>query len=374
MPLEKTLLARALRHGFQQADKLRCAYGGFLDAFGLGPIRTPSRILREELGLRLRAFGGVSGSPAILIVPAPIKRAYIWDLEPEASVVRRLVEHGLRVYLAEWTDESAVSSFGLDHYADRLMLACVDVVADDTAQKQVVLVGHSLGGTLAAIFAALHRKRVRALVLLEAPTHFRGAAGAFAPLVATTPARAFRDTFVSVPGSLLSVASAVALPASFVAARWLDALAVAGNGPALLTHLRVERWTYDEFALPGRLFEEVVELLYREDRFIAGTLIVGGRKATAQALDMPLLSVFRPNSVVVPPQTMLLLHATATNPRNRLIRYDGEPGVALQHVGVLVGREAHRRIWPEVLRWIGDCRERDRRSRVGILRQSRTPK
>jgi hypothetical protein len=40
----------------------------------------------------------------------------------------------------------------------------------------------------------------------------------------------------------------------------------------LAAHLGVERWTYDEFPMPGRLFEEVLELLYREDRLMKGVL------------------------------------------------------------------------------------------------------
>jgi hypothetical protein len=31
------------------------------------------------------------------------------------------------------------------------------------------------------------------------------------------------------------------------------------------THVRVQRWMLDEFAMPGRLFEDVVQRLYRRD-------------------------------------------------------------------------------------------------------------
>ncbi|HKW54989.1 MAG TPA: alpha/beta fold hydrolase, partial [Stellaceae bacterium] len=342
--------------GFERADECRRGYGAVLDALGCGAIRTPSRILCEEAGLRLHAFGGAAASPALLILPAPIKRAYIWDLAPDVSVVRRCLAQGLRVFLAEWTDD-APADFGLEHYADRLPLAAIAAIAGEAGGQRVMLAGHSLGGTLAAIFAALHPRRVRALVLLESPLRFGPAAGAFAPLVATTPARPIRDLFGAVPGSFLDAASAAAAPESFIAARWRDAVATAGDRPGRLTRLRVERWTCDEFALPGRLFEAVVELLYREDRFMAGRLTVGGRKATPQALAMPILGTFRPKSRIVPPATILPLRDVARHPRNRLTRYDGEHGVALQHVGILVGRKAHAETWPEILDWIDRCGE-----------------
>ena len=351
MRLGEIPLPRALRDGFARSDQLRRACGAFLDTLGLGAVRTASRILHEEPGLRLHALGGSAAAPILLILPAPIKRAYVWDLVPEVSVVRRCLAHGLRVYLVEWT-EQAPADFGLERYADRLPLAALDAIAVETGRRRVVLAGHSLGGTLATIFAALHPRRVRALVLLETPLSFGAAAGAFARRVAATPVRSIRELFAAVPGSILDVASVGAAPASFVGARWLDWMATAGDPPRRLTHLRIERWICDEFALPGRLFEEVVELLYREDRFIAGRLAIAGRKAAPRALDMPILSTVRPKSRVVPPASIVPLHEAARHPRNRLVRYDGEDGVALQHVGILVGRKAHAEVWPEILKWI----------------------
>jgi len=46
------------------------------------------------------------------------------------------------------------------------------------------------------------------------------------------------------------------------------------------------------------------------------------------------------------------LHDIAPSRRQRLLRYHGDRGVSLQHVGVLVGTTAHRLIWPVILRWI----------------------
>ncbi len=338
-----------LRHALRQADRMRRGQGDFLDALGLGPAPTPSRIALRLPGVRLRAYAGGAAAPVLLIVPAPIKRAYIWDLAPPVSVIGRCLGAGLGVYLVDWSEADAL---GLGDYAHRLLIACLDCVARETGQSRVALVGHSLGGTLAAIFASLHPERVRALVLLEAPTKFGGDAGPFAPLVAMMPVAALRQTFDAVPGSFLDLASVTASPLSFVGARWLDRLAAANDPDALATHWRVERWALDEFPLPGRFFEEVVEELYREDRFLTGRLNVNGRAAHPAALAMPLLGVVRPESLIIPPQSVLPLHDIAPSRRQRLLRYHGDRGVSLQHVGVLVGKTAHRLIWPAILRWV----------------------
>jgi polyhydroxyalkanoate synthase len=36
----------------------------------------------------------------------------------------------------------------------------------------------------------------------------------------------------------------------------------------------------------------------------------------------------------------------------RIIEYPGEVGSGLQHLGVLVGRQAYARLWPEIMSWL----------------------
>lgn len=336
------------------ADALRRWQGKLLDRLGLGPVPTRSRLALTLPELRLHAYDGGDPAKVLLIVPAPIKRAYIWDLNPAVSVVRRCREHGLAVYLVEWS-EGGEAALGLADYADRLLAACLEAIAAETGQRRVILAGHSLGGTLAAIFATLHPERVRGLALLEAPTKFGGDAGPFALPVALMPGRAISQALPVIPGSFLDLVGVIASPRSFLLARWRDALSVAGDAPATMLHLRVARWTLDELPMPGLLFEEVVEQLYREDRFLGGRLVVAGRRASPAALRMPLLAVLRPTSLIVPPGSVLPLLDAAPSRRKRLLLYAGDRGVSLQHVGVLVGETAHAQIWPAILRWSDDA-------------------
>ncbi|NIA52124.1 alpha/beta fold hydrolase [Massilia sp. TW-1] len=347
--------AQALKH----MDRSRKARGDMLDRAGYGPQQTPSTLLYTEPGLALRRYGApaevtANGGPAVLIVPAPIKRPYIWDLAPEVSVVRRWLEHGYRVYLAEWLAlPDTHDHFGLDDYGDHLLTACRRAIAADGGPGQVVIAGHSLGGILAAIHACLHPDAVRATILLESPLHFTPASSCFARLVDATPhARPIADAFRQVPGVFLNMMSALAEPQAFQWERWADRWLSLADPQALTTHMRVERWTHDEFPLPGRLFTEIVESLYRNDSFMQGRLVVGGRTIGPGDLRSPLLSVVDSRSKLIPPEALVPFHDATANPRKQVLHYEGDVGVNLQHVGVLVGRNAHARIWPQIFDWL----------------------
>jgi len=118
------------------------------------------------------------------------------------------------------------------------------------------------------------------------------------------------------------------------------------------THLRVARWSLDEFPLPGRLFVDLIERLYRRDAFFRGGLPVAGLRTGAADLRLPLLTVANPDSMVIPPGSVLPVHEAAPHPASRHLWYAGDRGVMVQHVGILVGRTAHRRLWPEILAWL----------------------
>jgi polyhydroxyalkanoate synthase len=335
-------------------DRSRLARGSMLDRAGYGPHQTPSVILHAEQGLNVRRYGDTAADgPSVLIVPAPIKRSYIWDLSPEVSVVRRWLERGYRVYLAEWVPvPDSHEHFGLDEYGDRLLVAARRAIEADGGDPHPVIAGHSLGGILAAVHSALYPDAVRATIVLESPLHV-DETSCFAALINATPdARKIADSFHQVPGAFLNMMSAIAEPHAFQWERFVDRCLSMTDPQALGTHMRVERWTHDEFPLPGRLFTQIVESIYRHDELMGGTLTVGGRTIGPGNLRAPLVSVVDPRSRLIPPEAMVPFHDAAGSTRKLLLHYGGDVGVNLQHVGVLVGRSAHAKLWPAIFDWL----------------------
>src|SRR5437763_6528572 len=307
-------------------DRSRQARGKLYERAGYGPQQTPSTILHAEPGLNVRRYSPGQGSgPTVLIVPAPIKRSYIWDLTPDISVVRRWLERGYQVYLAEWVPLAEDGTdFGLADYSERLLGVAREVAEADSGQDRSVIAGHSLGGILAAIHACLHPERLRATVLLESPLHFEPSTCCFNRLVRATPdASQIAERFRHVPGAFLNMMSAMAEPQAFQWERMMDRWLSLADPRALATHMRVERWTHDEFPLPGKLFTDIVESLYRRDQFMQGELAIGAHTVGPRTLATPLVSVYDPRSKVIPPAAVLPFHEAAANPHKLLLRYEG---------------------------------------------------
>ncbi len=167
---------------FHVIDEFRRRQGLALDLLGAGPIVTPGRILLRKTGIALKGYIDKNG-PVLLLVPAPVKSSYIWDLAPQCSVVRHCLSAGLQVYLIQWEHPgTAGCELGLAEYADQLILDCLDVIRTETGRSRVFLAGHSLGGTFGAVFAALHPGRLAGLILIGSPVNFE-TSNIFYPLV-----------------------------------------------------------------------------------------------------------------------------------------------------------------------------------------------
>lgn len=342
----------ALRHQqFSAIDAFRRMQGDVLASFGFGPVESGYRVIASGSYWRLRDYDAGHRSRPVVIVAAPIKRPYIWDLTPSASAIRCCLKAGLRVCLLEWLPASEKTcNVGIAECAEAVA-ASLAIIASDPQGSKPILMGHSLGGTLAAICAATAPETISGLVLLGSPLCFRPGESSF------------RDALVSLvpepvsasepyPGSILSHATAAASPDTFVWSRLTDALLSLADSRASDIHARIERWALDEVALPGKLVKEIVELLYRENRFCRGILKVGEQIVGPQSLSAPTLAVVNTADVVAPLGSVSPVGAAIGPEIFHIIEHPGETGVCLQHLAILVGRHAYAQVWPQIIDWI----------------------
>jgi polyhydroxyalkanoate synthase len=341
------ILYDACRATFGMTDLLRRAQGQTFEAFGLGPQECPYEVVASGAFWRHRDYGR-SSAQSVLIVAAPIKRAYIWDLVPSSSAIRYILHQGFHVHLLEWLPAETSGEYGLAEYAESIS-ECVARISSRRAGAKTFLMGHSLGGTLAAIFAASESDSIRGLVLLSTPLCFKPESSRFRDALVSLIPAGLLDA-APCPGSLLSHMSALASPDTFIWSRMADAMASVADFHAREIHGRVERWALDEAALPGELVRQLIEWLYRENRFCEGNLKIASNPIGPSTLTAPTLAVVNVADDVAPGVSVKPFIDAMPTRDVRILEVPGERGVCLQHLGILIGRDARAAVWPEIIR------------------------
>ena len=113
----------------------------------------------------------------------------------------------------------------------------------------------------------------------------------------------------------------------------MDAALSITDHHALDIHARVERWALDEVPLPGKLVHQIVEWLYRENRFCRGALKVGTTLVGPFSLSIPTLAVLNTADEVAPLASIKPFTDAMPAADVRIIEYPGELGICLQHLG-----------------------------------------
>lgn len=133
---------------------------------------------------------------------------------------------------------------------------------------------------------------------------------------------------------------------------WLDLVASFADPDYRRLHWQIRRWTLDETPMAAALLDEVANRLYRDNEFAEGRLEVGGRRAAPGAITAPVLAVLDPHSRIVPPSSVEAYRRRAASAEVCILHHGAESGVVMQHVAVLVGRRAHRALWPRIAAWL----------------------
>lgn len=344
-------VSNAYRALFSASDLFRRAQGRAFEAFGLGPQESPYEVVGSGAFWRLRDYGKSRLAQPVLIVAAPIKRPYIWDLTPSTSAIHYIKHQGFHVYLLEWLPAETADQNGLAEYAASVS-DCVARISRRYAGAKPFLMGHSLGGTLAAIFAACESESIRGLMLLSAPLCFQPGPSRFRDALVSLVPSDFLDAG-TYPGSLLSHVSAVASPDTFIWSRFADAVLSGGDFHARNIHARVERWALDEVPLAGALVRQIIEWLYRENRFCSGNLKIGDKLIGPATLTTSTLAAVNIADEIAPIVSVKPFIEAMPTKDVRIVEIPGEIGVCLQHLGILIGRKTRATVWSEIVSWMG---------------------
>ena len=312
---------------------------------------TPRCVVARDGTAQLLRFRRPDARPAaarapLLLVPSLINRWYILDLRPAASLVGALVDAGLDVFCLDWgvpNDEDRY--LGWDDVLARLA-RMVRATRRAVGAGGVGLLGYCMGGTLAAIHAALHPAGVAALVNLAGPIDF-SEGGLLSRL---TDRRWFDAEAVAAAGNVQPwqlQSGFAALRPTLHLAKWVTRLDRAADPAFGEAFSALEGWSNDNVPFPAAAYGRYVRELYQDNELVAGEHRVAGRRVDLAAITCPVLTVAaeRDNICPLPAARALTDRCGTADATLRVV-----PG---GHIGAVVGGRATRETYPALVEWLG---------------------
>ena len=314
---------------------------------------TPHDVVLERGSLRLlryRRSAPATQARPVLFCYALINRPYILDLQPDKSVVRRYLEQGFDVYMIDWGVPSpADRHLGLDHYV-RELGGVIDFIRSVHTTDALHLLGYCMGGTLAALHAALEPDTVHTLTLLAAPIEFDCRESLLN--VWTDPKYFDVDAFIDANGNcpawFLQLCFLNTKPVQNLLEKGITFYEQMDDPRFLANFFAMERWVNDNIPVAGETFREFVKKLYQGNQLVRGELYLGERHVDLDRIRCPLLLLTAKNDHLVDPGST---NGIRPHVGSRLI---AEMTIDAGHVGLVVSGKVHKTFWPEAARWITD--------------------
>lgn len=99
-----------------------------------------------------------------------VNQAYILDLAPGSSLIEGFVSNGYDVYLLDWGEPRYEDKdLKLENYIIDYLQQATKRALRHSRAPEISMIGYCLGGTLAAIYAAIAEEPIKNLVLMTTP-------------------------------------------------------------------------------------------------------------------------------------------------------------------------------------------------------------
>jgi polyhydroxyalkanoate synthase len=315
---------------------------------------TPSEVVYEEDRLKMLHY---VGGPApryrtpLLFVFALVNRPYILDLRPGRSVVSHFVNHGFDTYLVDWGVPTAADRhLTLDDYVNGYLGNIVDFLRERTGVPQTSILGYCMGGTLSAMFTALHPNRVKNLILLAAGIDFSTRDGLLN--VWTRPeyfdVDQFVEAFGNCPAEFLQSSFLLLKPVQNLIEKPIGFLERLDDDGFVDDFLTMETWLNDNIPVAGEVYRQFVKYLYQQNLLVQNKLPVGRHIVDLRKITCPVLNLMARNDDLVP--------CAQSAPFNDLVGSQDRKSITapVGHIGMAVGSRVQKEVWPVARDWLAD--------------------
>ncbi|GAC1520291.1 MAG: class III poly(R)-hydroxyalkanoic acid synthase subunit PhaC [Vulcanimicrobiaceae bacterium] len=282
----------------------------------------------------------------LLIVYSLVNRYDMIDLQPNRSIVRRLLELGADLYVIDWGYPTPSDRWTtMEDHVD-LLGDCADVVRARHGLDNIDVLGICQGGFFTLCYAALNPERVRNVIAMIVPVDFDLDQTLMAKLARNTDVDLLVDTLGNVPGRLIAQQFLMRRPFAQHVQKYADLVDLFEDRDGLLTFLRMEKWINDSPDHPGETFRTWIKDCYQQNMLVKGSFVLGGRAVDLRNVTMPVLNLYGDRDDIVEPASSAALGT-----------YVGSKDVTvcsfpIGHIGMYVSGKTQQRLPATIVDWL----------------------
>jgi polyhydroxyalkanoate synthase len=288
----------------------------------------------------------------IVFIYALVNRPYILDLKKGRSVIANFVERGFDTYLVDWgIPTPADRHLTLDDYINGYMVNVMDYLRERTGVEELNVLGYCMGGTMSAMFAALHPDRVKNLILLAAPIDFASNDSLLG--LWSRPENfdvdKFVDAFGNCPAEMLQATFLLLRPVGNLIEKPINFYEHMHEDKFLEDFLTTETWLNDNIPVPGEVYREFIKYLYQKNLLTQNRMPVGKHIVNLKNITCPVLNIMAGSDDLVP--------CSQGTPFNDLVGSKDRKTLLLNgsgHIGLAIGSRAQKEVWPQACDWLGE--------------------
>ncbi len=291
----------------------------------------------------------------LVFVFALVNRPYILDLRPEKSVVRQFLNAGFDVYNVDWGVPTHSDRFlSLEDYVERYLDHVVDHVRERSGCDSVNVLGYCMGGSMSAMYTALHPEKIRNLILLAAPVDWSTQESLLS--VWTDPKYFDVDKMLEVYGNAppewLQMSFLMLKPVQNLLVKYVNFYENMDNEKFLEDFFAMEAWLNDNIPVAGETFKQFVKYCFQQNLLMKGRLEIGDRRVNLADIHCPVLNLTASQDHLVPCGQSLPFNGAVSSKDKESITFSAG------HIGMAVGSRAHRDLWPKACDWLAKRSEK----------------
>jgi polyhydroxyalkanoate synthase len=285
----------------------------------------------------------------VLVSFAIMNRHDVLDLQPDRSLMKKLLDEGLDIYIMDWGyPQKRHRYLTMEDYILGFMNDAVDFIRKSTGNPKIHKMGICQGGTFSAIYASIFPDKLQSLTTYVAPYDFSGNECMLYRWTKDLDIDAMIDANSGlVKADMIDNGFAMLKPSGNIS-KYLGIMDSLDNEEKILNFLRMEKWKADCPDQAGEMFRKYIKDLWQANKLIKGEFELGKHQVNLKNLTMPFLNIYATDDNIIPNSSTVPVNKVIGSKDKEMYPFPGG------HIGVFVGARSQKELGPKVAQWVID--------------------